>query len=119
MVNGKTKLIPMHREITAAPNGLMVDHINHNGLDNRRANLRFATATQNGWNSRRGANLGSSKYKGVSWDKKAKKWCAILYYKGGRKHLGYFKSEKTAAKIYDKAAKEHRGEYAFLNFGNG
>ena len=102
----------------AAPTGIIVDHINRNGLDNRRANLRFATVAENGWNSRRGVNVGSSKYKGVAWDKRAKKWRTVLCYKGGRKYLGYFEDEKTAAKMYDKAAKKYHGEFAVLNNSN-
>ena len=62
----------MHRVIMGAAEGLFVDHINHNGLDNRKANLRLATAAQNAWNSVRGKR-GSSKYKGVAWDAASKK----------------------------------------------
>ena len=113
--NGKTRTMTMHREIMAAPARLIVDHINRNGLDNRRANLRFATVAENGWNSRRGINVGSSKYKGVAWEKRVKKWRVVLCYKGGRKYLGYFKDEKMAAKMYDKAAKKYHGEFAVLN----
>ena len=106
----------MHREIMNAPEGLVVDHINRNGLDNRKVNLRLATAMQNVWNSKRNVNTDSSKYKGVSWDKNKHKWRASIGIDRKTKHLGYFEDEKMAAKAYDKAAKEHRGEFAVLNF---
>ena len=99
----------------AAPVGIIIDHINRNGLDNRKANLRFATAAQNGWNCRRNVSTDSSKYKGVAWNKEVKKWRVILGYKGERKFLGYFEDEKTAAKAYDRAAENYHGEFAVLN----
>ncbi|NIA17326.1 MAG: hypothetical protein GWO86_03155 [Planctomycetes bacterium] len=106
----------MHRVISQAPEGLFVDHINHNGLDNRRTNLRIVTAQQNSWNTRRGRGLGKSKYKGVTWDKDSQKWRASICIEKKPKYLGCFEDEKEAAMAYDRAAKKHRGEYAFLNF---
>ena len=107
----------MHREIIPLPDHLVADHINHNGLDNRKANLRPATRAQNNYNrlaiKRKGA---TSKYKGVAWKKEYKKWNAQIYFKGECIFLGYFKEEKQAAKAYDKAAKEYHGEFASLNF---
>jgi hypothetical protein len=107
----------MHREILRPPGHLVVDHINHNGLDNRKANLRHATRAQNNFNRliiiREDS---SSKYKGVSWRKRKKKWRARICINGERKHIGYFKDEIHAAKAYDKAAKKYHGEFASLNF---
>ena len=105
----------MHRQITSAPRGLIVDHININTLDNRKANLRFATFEQNCWNSRRGINEGTSKYRGVDWMKKAKKWRAKFKHNHKMVHLGVFDDEKEAARAYNKAVSEHRGEFAVLN----
>jgi hypothetical protein len=66
--NGKQKTVRMHRLVMNAPNGTQVDHINGNGLDNRRKNLRFCTTKQNLRN--RGKNSrNTSGYKGVSWAK--------------------------------------------------
>lgn len=99
-----------------APTGLVVDHINHNGLDNRRRNLRIVTAKQNSWNMRSAKGRGTSNYKGVGWVKNKRKWRASISIDNKPKHLGYFEDEKKAAAAYDKAAKEHRGEFAVLNF---
>ena len=115
---GKRRLCGMHRAILNAPEGLFVDHINHNGLDNRKANLRIVTLQQNSWNARPAIKNGKpKKYKGVKWDKDKQKWQAKIYIESKLKHLGYFDNEKEAAKAHDSAAKKHRGEYAFLNFG--
>jgi len=106
--------LSMHRLIIGAPKGLFVDHENHNGLDNRRQNLRLCTKTQNNQNQRPYGK--TSRYKGVSWKKREKKFVASITLNKRRYHLGYFKSEIDAAKAYDKAAKKFFGEFAYLNF---
>lgn len=111
-VNGKTKTVSLHREIMQPSKDLMVDHINHNGLDNRRANLRLASPLQNSWNSRRGYK----KYKCVYYNKINKKWYVRFRKDKGIIQTGYFDSEIEAAKAYDEAIKKHRGEFAVLNF---
>ena len=105
----------MHRLVTSAPPHLVVDHINHNGLDNRRLNLRLCTHAQNQKNTRPRSG-GTSKYKGVHWEKTKKKFRAKIMYNRKSIHLGYFDDEIAAAKAYDKKAKELFGEYAYLNF---
>jgi hypothetical protein len=109
------KTFSMHRLITNAPKGLVVDHINHNGMDNRKHNLRICTHAENCRN-RRFSRRGSSKYKGVSKEKKRKLFLACIRCKGKYYYLGRFKSEIVAAKAYDKKAKELFGEFAYLNF---
>lgn len=107
-----SKAIYMHRIILDAEKGQDVDHINGNGLDNRRANLRLCSRKQNQANKRKGR--GKSKYKGVSWNSAYGKWKATT----GTKFLGYFTEEDQAAKEYDKAALQEFGEFAALNFSD-
>jgi hypothetical protein len=106
----------MQRQILQPPVHLFVDHINHNGLDNRKANLRLATCAQNAYNRKQFRKGKTSKYTGVSWIKQIKKWRVIICYKRKNMHIGYFEDEIQAAKAYDKAAKKFHGEFASLNF---
>lgn len=119
-INGKQFDIRMHRIIMQLKRGdsKEVDHINGNGLDNRRSNLRTCTRQQNQFNSR--PRIGTSKYKGVTWfeiNGKYGKWCAKIRKSGKTTHLGYFKDEIEAAKAYDAKAKILFGEFARPNFG--
>ena len=92
----------------------MVDHINGNGLDNRKENLRFCTNGQNiAWGKKR---KGASKFKGVSWYTNRKIWVSKLKSNGVNYFLGYFEKENDAAKAYDIAAMKYHGEFARLNF---
>ena len=104
----------MHRAVLKAANDMVVDHINHNGLDNRKANLRLATVAQNAWNAER--PIGRSGYRGVSFDKRVGRWRVAICCCGKRKQLGYFSDKHEAAKAYDRAAKKYYGEFASLNF---
>jgi hypothetical protein len=105
--------IKMHRVIMNAPAGLIVDHINHNGLDNRKANLRLATPAQNARNSLRRRNR--SGYKGVCYAKNRRKYRAVIWHNNKRIHLGYFNSKTAAALEYDRAAKKYHKEFANYN----
>jgi len=100
-----------HRNIC---DGFVIDHINHNGLDNRNANLRLATFAQNARNSRRRRNR--SGYKGVCFTKDKGKYRAVIWHDNTRIHLGYFDSSISAALEYDRAAKKYHGDFAVLNF---
>jgi hypothetical protein len=102
--------------IMKAEPGKFRDHINHNGLDNRKANLRQATRAQNCWNKRKQKGSHSSKYKGVSWLSREKKWQARIQANGRKIFIGSFKNEIDAAKAYDRAAKKYYKEFASLNF---
>lgn len=93
--------------------GETVDHINRNGLDNRRENLRLADHSSNAQNSKRRRD-NSSGYKGVCWSKPANRWRAYGKIDGKQKHLGYFDTAAQAYKAYCEFAKEHYGEFARL-----
>lgn len=105
-------MLYLHRELLSARKGQEVDHVNHNGLDNRLENLRIVTRAQNMMNRR--SIHGVSQFKGVSWHEKAKKWRANIRL-GRQQHLGFFSSEIEAALAYNKAARELFGPYALLN----
>ena len=106
--------ILMHRQITGAPLGKVVDHHNHNTLDNRRKNLRVCTWSQNAANGRKRLHS-SSRFKGVSWYKRFQKWRASICKDGRDHHLGCFADESDAARAYNGAAVRMFGEFALLN----
>lgn len=109
----KVKSIMLHTQILRTPEGLHGYHINGEGLDNRRTNLRVCTQGETNRNKR--VFSGSSKYKGVYWYKKSGGWKSKITINYKQIHLGTFSDEKSAAIAYNKAAKEHFGEFALLN----
>lgn len=118
--NYKKSTIYMHSFIMKTPIGMETDHINGNGLDNRRSNLRVVSSAQNHINQSSYKNT-SSKYKGVTWHKHKHKWQAAIGFGGSvikrnNIYLGLFTSEKEAGRAYDEKAKELYGEFARLNF---
>lgn len=106
----KRTLIHMHRVIMNAPGNMHVDHINGNTLDNRRENLRLCTPAENSVN--RPGFHGSSKYKGVTLDKRRGRW----YARHAGTHIGSFTNEIDAAIAYDEYVKSKHGDFAWLNF---
>jgi hypothetical protein len=106
----------VHDEIARPPAGYEIDHINGDGLDNRRANLRIATRSQNHANQRPRLGPKSSRFKGVAWDsyggRQPGRWRAHFQ----KRHLGTFLNEEDAARAYDAAAREGFGEFARCNF---
>lgn len=115
-VTNKQKSIIMHRVIMNITDPkVMIDHKDHNGLNNQKSNLRPCNSAQNGANRLKNKNA-SSKFFGVCYSKKLKKWNAFLQIKRGNANLGYFQNEEDAARHRDKIAKEKFGEFAILNF---
>lgn len=119
--DGPKRNIYMHREVFKVGAGQCIDHINHNGLDNRAENLRACTRQENSWNMskpRHRANAKtSSKLKGVAFDKSRGKFMAYITVSGRRKNLGRFHSEQEAAIAYNTAAKTLFGDFAAINKG--
>lgn len=119
--DGKNTSCYMHRIILGLDPDMLCDHINHNGLDNRRQNLRIATGSQNNANQRLQTKKinQTSKFKGVSWhhpkNNKVGKWHAYIKKDGKRKYLGLFIDEQNAAEAYDSAALEIFGDFAMTN----
>lgn len=110
----KPKNIIMHRLINGTPDGLVTDHIDGDGLNNQRNNLRSVTQLQNTWN-RRGKRGGTSKFKGVWFDagnQNLKKWRAAIRINGRLKYLGRFHTEEEAGAAYAFASHAYFGEFA-------
>jgi hypothetical protein len=131
-IKGKPKRIFMHRylmlpkiDMQFGPRcskpgnpfkGIVIDHINGNGLDNRRANLRICTYSQNICNTRMTIK-GASQYRGVSKSRKPDKpWQAKIYVRRKPILIGFYKTQIQAALAYDSAARKHHGPFATLNF---
>jgi HNH endonuclease len=112
---GKPITIHMHREILGVKPNQQVDHINGNGLDNRRSNLRIAGHAQNLWNRGR-TRKNSSGFKGVHWVERLNKWCVQVQANGKARCLGWFVDLYDAASAYDLEALKLHGEFAHVNF---
>jgi HNH endonuclease/AP2 domain len=111
-----TAPIYMHRCVMEVPPGMVVDHINHDGLDNRKTNLRPATRAQNNRHTKKVDTKAGSRYKGVYYDRRDRVWYAKITSNGKTTRLGSFKDEIEAAETYDRAAKKYHGQFAGLNF---
>ena len=108
------RYVKLHRLIMNAQDGTHVDHINGDGLDNRRENLRLVTPQLNQANSRKHV-IGKSRFKGVSWSKPANKWRAYIVRDRRQIHIGLYADEFEAARAYDAKAAEMWGDHAHLN----
>ncbi len=114
---GKSTVVLLPRLIMNCPDGLVVDHVNHDTLDNRKCNLRICSVANNNMNQRKIIKR-TSRYKGVSLRKEKrglKKWRACINLDKKRISLGDYSSEEEAAFAYNKAAKRYFGEFAYLN----
>lgn len=107
---GKQRMLMMHREISGTPSQMMTDHVDGDGLNNRKANLRRASRSQNGCNRRMSVNNASGT-KGVHWSKASEKWVARIAVNGTRLVLGSYRCPTAAALAYAKASRELHGEF--------
>ena len=113
--DGKRYQQLMHRVINKTPDSKQTDHINGNGLDNRKSNLRTATTRQNKQNCASQKNT-TSKHKGISWQASRNKWFVQIRIDTGKDvFLGRYSDETEAAKAYNIAAAKYFGEFAKLN----
>lgn len=108
-VGSRWRRLYLHREIMKAPKGLVVDHINGNGLDNRKVNLRICTQGQNARNRRKRSDVSGSIYKGV------REKCGNFECSVARKYVGTYATEVEAAHAYNIGAISQYGEFARLN----
>jgi hypothetical protein len=115
-IDGRT--IYMHRLLLGFPQGLCVDHANGDGLDNRRSNLRLATASQNAANSQR---QDEGKFRGISRDRRplTRPFRAYVGHGAGRWRGKRRATPEEAARDYDVEARRRYGEFARLNFPQG
>jgi hypothetical protein len=105
--NRKQRTILLHRWITNAPDGMVVDHIDHDTLNNTDSNLRIITIAQNAQN-RKGAQRGSkSGVRGVIWDKNNNKWVSTIKINGVQMYLGSFDTIKDAEQVSITARMHH------------
>ena len=111
---GNKTLIAMQRIIMNCPDNFMVDHIDRDGLNNQKSNLRLVTRIENGYNRTKNVDC-VSKFKGVTFNKSANRWQVQIVANGKRYYCGVFKKELDAAKAYNEVALKYHGEFAVLN----
>ena len=109
------KVGSLHRFLMNPPNNMVVDHINHNPLDNRKSNLRVCSIQQNNMNKQSQRRNTTSQYKGVYWQKQRNKWQVQIRINGKLNYIGLYNDELTASIEYDKKALLYYGVYACIN----
>lgn len=114
-IDGRQTTLQMHRIILGLTDSkIKCDHKNGEGLDNQRQNLRPCTNAQNCKNRKLNSNSATG-FKGVHFNKRQKKYAALIIADKKRISLGYYRDAIDAAKAYNEAAKIHHGEFARLN----
>lgn len=115
--NKRGRGVRLHRFIMNAPAGVDVDHRDLNKLNCQKSNLRLATRQQNTQSQpKRRINNGTSRFKGVSYERRRGWWVAQICLDYKTKYLGSFHNEEEAARAYDRAARQYFGEFALVNF---
>lgn len=110
-INGEKQSILMHQQIMATPKDTIHDHIDHDGLNNQRGNLRICTKAENGCN-RRGLNQNNTTgFRGVVCDRRNQKFRAAIRVEGQMVHLGFFETARKAGAAFDVAAEEYFGGF--------
>jgi hypothetical protein len=107
--------ITLHRQIMRTPKGKVTDHIDGNGLNDRRSNLRNCNPTENSRNRRRNRKTITG-FKGVWREKKTGKYCAQIHFDHKYVYLGTFATPEEAAHAYDRKARQLFGPFARCNF---
>lgn len=115
VARNKRKTVHMHREVLSVPDGLQCDHIDGDGLNNQRANLRTCTHWENRLNTKK-CGTAKSRFIGVTRAHPGANWQASIKVHGRRYHLGSFAIEEDAARARDARAREVFGAFAQLNF---
>jgi len=108
----KCKMVMLHHLLLPRKEGFVTDHINRDPFDNRKANLRYATAQQNSWNSfpKNGA------FKGTTFNKRYKKWRTMVMIEGKKTLIGDFDTQEESLLAYDFTVSNERGEFSVTNF---
>lgn len=114
-IDGRSKSLSMARFIMNAPEGIQVDHINGDSLDNRKSNLRLCSHRENHYGARVRKPNFSSKFRGVYWTNRDKAWRARIMYNWKNIHIGSFVSEIEAAIARDFFSHMLHGEFAQIN----
>ena len=110
---GVKSSLRMHRLFLSPEDSEVIDHIDGNGLNNRRNNIRICSVTENNWNTKV-SRANRSGYAGVHWDRRKGKWRASIGFKGKDIHLGRFKDPMKAHEAYLRALAEYRGSFSPL-----
>lgn len=109
--NKTRRTVHIHQMLLLPPDGYVVDHINGNGLDNRRSNLRLCTQSQNRMNSKK-SNRNNAGIKGVGWSKDNNKWYAYITFEKVMRNLGHYINKDEAINARKQAEEKYYKEYA-------
>lgn len=110
------KCVHMHRAVLGISElDMDIDHIDNNGLNNQKYNLRYTTQAGNSANIKM-RRTNKSGFKGVCWSNKSKRWACSITTQGKQLWLGYYDTPEEAARVFDRAALKYHGEFARPNF---